>query len=284
MGFGSGGGGSSSISGASDAALNNPQNSQVLTYDTVSAKWKNASIPVSSTQPEINSKLGIFKAAVANRNNMSVPLVFAGSSTIAGAGASAADRQFVRIFTALVQAAYPLRSGTHPSFVSLGSATLPLANGIQGIGAGISGSTSSNFLTSTTIGQIAALAPRCIIIQVGANDYGSNVNPATYKANMTSQLANLRSAINAPCLYVLVHQYRRGDTTPNYSWSAYANALNEIADASSDAMFINTEPYFTAAGSPSPDPFDLLGSDNLHSTDAGHAMIADVLKDSFKLV
>jgi len=284
MGFGSGGGGSSSISGASDAALNNPQTSQVLTYDTVTAKWKNASLPVSSAQPEINTKLGIFKAAVANRDSMSVPIVFAGSSTVAGAGASSGDRQFVRIFTALVQAAYPLRTGSHPSFTSLGSATLPLANGIQGIGAGIGGTTSSNFLTSTTIGQIAALTPRCIVIQVGANDYGSNVNPSTYKTNMTNQLASLRSAINAPCLFVLMHQYRRGDTTPNYSWTAYATALNEIADASSDAIFVNIEPFFAAAGVPAPDLFNLLGSDNLHSTDAGHAMIADVLKDSFKLV
>lgn len=283
MGFNNGGGGSASISGASDAALNNPQNSQVLTYDTAAAKWKNASIPVASVQPEINAKLGIIKAAIANRNDMPVPFVFAGSSTVAGAGASSGDRQFTRVFTTLVQAAYPLRTGSHPSFTSLASASPPLANGIQGVGAGVGGTTSSNFLTSTTIGQIAALAPRCIVIQVGSNDYAANVNPATYKTNMTNQLASLRTAINTPCLFVLMHQYRRGDVTPTYQWGAYANALSEIADASADAIFVNTEPYFTAAGVPTPDAFNLLGSDNIHSTDAGHAMIADVLKDSFKL-
>lgn len=46
MGFG--GGGSSSISSASDVALNNPGGNQVFTYDTATSKWKNAPAPVTS--------------------------------------------------------------------------------------------------------------------------------------------------------------------------------------------------------------------------------------------
>ncbi len=42
MGFGGSGGGSASIAGSSDVALNNPANNNVLTYDTSSSKWKNA--------------------------------------------------------------------------------------------------------------------------------------------------------------------------------------------------------------------------------------------------
>lgn len=41
MGFGAGGGGSSTIGGATDVALNNPSNGQVLTYDGSVGKWKN---------------------------------------------------------------------------------------------------------------------------------------------------------------------------------------------------------------------------------------------------
>ena len=41
MGFGSGGG-SSAIAGASDVTFNNPLNLDVLTYDSTTAKWKNA--------------------------------------------------------------------------------------------------------------------------------------------------------------------------------------------------------------------------------------------------
>lgn len=41
MGFNSGGGGSSAISGATDVALSNPLNGQVLSYDSTSTKWRN---------------------------------------------------------------------------------------------------------------------------------------------------------------------------------------------------------------------------------------------------
>lgn len=43
MGFGgSGGGGNGAIGSATDVALNNPANNQVLTYDGSVGKWKNA--------------------------------------------------------------------------------------------------------------------------------------------------------------------------------------------------------------------------------------------------
>lgn len=42
MGYGGSGGGSSSIAGSSDVALSSPSDSQVLTYDSGTAKWTNA--------------------------------------------------------------------------------------------------------------------------------------------------------------------------------------------------------------------------------------------------
>lgn len=42
MGFGGGSSGSGTIGGASDAALNNPTNNDILTYDSGTSKWKNA--------------------------------------------------------------------------------------------------------------------------------------------------------------------------------------------------------------------------------------------------
>jgi len=49
MGFGGQSGSSSSISGASDVTLNAPASTQVLTYDSNVAKWKNAAIPASAS-------------------------------------------------------------------------------------------------------------------------------------------------------------------------------------------------------------------------------------------
>lgn len=51
MGFGGGSGGGGNIGSATDVALNNPSNNQVLTYDGSVGKWKNVasqSAPVSS--------------------------------------------------------------------------------------------------------------------------------------------------------------------------------------------------------------------------------------------
>lgn len=53
MGFGGGNSGNVSISGASDVALNNPSNNQVLSYDTTSLKWKNASVTGSAVASPI---------------------------------------------------------------------------------------------------------------------------------------------------------------------------------------------------------------------------------------
>ena len=46
MGFGgSGGGGGGSISAASDVALNNPLNNNVLSYNSTTSKWTNSTVP-----------------------------------------------------------------------------------------------------------------------------------------------------------------------------------------------------------------------------------------------
>lgn len=51
MGFGgSSGGGSSTVSGLNDVALSNPANSEILTFDTTSQKWKNAGLSAGTSE------------------------------------------------------------------------------------------------------------------------------------------------------------------------------------------------------------------------------------------
>lgn len=58
MGFGgSGGGGGGTIGSATDVALNNPANNQVLQYDGTIGKWKNATSTASSGV-SVNSQSG----------------------------------------------------------------------------------------------------------------------------------------------------------------------------------------------------------------------------------
>lgn len=52
MGFGPGGGGSSSIGTSSDVALSNPADNEVLTYDAGTGKWKNAVVNGGGSTPD----------------------------------------------------------------------------------------------------------------------------------------------------------------------------------------------------------------------------------------
>ncbi len=80
MGFG-GSGGNGSISGASDAALNNPANNHVLTYDSAISKWKNAVSPsaaVSSvagrTGAVVLSKADVNLGNIDNTSDLNKPI------------------------------------------------------------------------------------------------------------------------------------------------------------------------------------------------------------------
>jgi hypothetical protein len=63
MGFGSGGGGSGGIAGSNDVALNNPVNTEVLSYDSSTSKWKNAT---TVTQAAVDAKQDISAKGQAN--------------------------------------------------------------------------------------------------------------------------------------------------------------------------------------------------------------------------
>lgn len=92
MGFnpGGGGGGSSSIATATDAALNNPLNNDVLTYDNSVSKWKNATAPAAAVS-SVAGKTGAVSlvkgdvglANVDNTSDVNKPLSTAAQTALA---------------------------------------------------------------------------------------------------------------------------------------------------------------------------------------------------------
>lgn len=226
----------------------------------------------------------LLRVLLATRDSGPRPLVYCGSSTTAGSNATAEARRYVNLLTAALQAAFPLRTGAvSPAMRTLSQAAgASLTAGVQGVNAGVGGTTASNYLTSTTRGQIAGLAPTMILHMVGSNDYASKIAVATYKANVRTQIDALDSAISTPHVHVLVQPYERGDVTnPAAPWSAYGTALRELADADlARRLYLDISEPYTAAGVPSPDPLDLLDTDLVHQTDAGHAAMAELLRDA----
>ncbi len=55
--------------------------------------------------------------------------------------------------------------------------------------------------------------------------------------------------------------------------------MREIAAADpANVIFIDLQPAFEAIGIPTADPLDVIGSDSIHPTDAGHGLLADLTR------
>ena len=224
--------------------------------------------------------LGLFHAAMAARRTRPVVIVGAGSSTMAGNNASTAERRFWNLLRAAVVAAYP--GGDSPPVRSLASAaaTPPTTNGIHFVNAGVSSTQSSDYLTLTTGGQVAALNPAVVVHMIGSNDYGANVNPNTYESRVTARIAQIDADATGTVLHILVHPYERTDVTGRtYDWADYGAAMRRISVANPGrVVFFDLSPYYYTAVQGTGNRYSVIDSDNLHQTDTGHAMMADLLR------
>lgn len=240
------------------------------------------SIPAGATIT--TGAIGILRAGIAVRTAAPCRIVFAGSSTTAGNGASAKAKRYVDRLIVALQAAYPSGLGTETTVVDSTSAsfgTLSTAAGIHGYNAGEAGTTSNGYLTSAEMTSIGALNPRAVIHMIGANDYLGNVDPATVKTNVLAKIAALKAATSGPCVHILVQSYQRLDaTSPAYPWWAYGDVLREIAISDPDHVaFVDVSEPFRLSGVPGSDPLALI-ADTVHPSDSGHALLADLQRQA----
>jgi lysophospholipase L1-like esterase len=225
--------------------------------------------------------------AIEQRASRPVMIVFAGSSTSNGAGATTVAARYTNTLMTMIQAKYPQPNG-QPEIATKTRAsntvTLPLANGIQGLAAGVSNTTSANYLTDATIAVISSYNPVMVQHMVGSNDWASNLSLATYKANIRAQIDQLDNSATEPMIHVLVHSYQRLDVGAKaIPWSAYGAAMKELADADPDhVFFIDGSQAFADRGVPGADPDNLIADDNIHPTNDGHALIASTLFQAYE--
>lgn len=228
--------------------------------------------------------MGLFYAAIAGRKLRPVVMVGAGSSTTAGYGISLDDERWLNRFALALQAAYPLIPGrSQPPTRTLAEAVAkpPSENGIQFVNAGINSATAANYLTATTLPQVAALSPSVILHMVGANDWAAGTTAADYKTTMLSKLTALDAATTGPVLHVLIQSFAPdlGLSRP-VSWSDYAKALEEIAEErASNTIFVDVSPMFKLAGLPGDDYYGLMQGDDLHLNSSGQSLMADTIRE-----
>lgn len=220
-----------------------------------------------------SSKLSRFYGIVGNRDATTVPIVTLGSSTSVGQGASATGRGFPHRLFAGLQRMFPKASGTEASPIGINGAAP--SNGVYGALGAQGGTTSYDFLTETKVSQIAALSPALVHIMVGTNDSPGR-DPALLKAAIRYWLDKLQAACPPSTLYVLSLPFQRMDQTfTTYTWAQYGQVQAQIAANDPNVVFFDLTPPFIANGVPGSDPFDFVGTDNLHPTDRGHDLLAN---------
>lgn len=216
------------------------------------------------------------------RTTEPVALAFAGSSTTQGQNATRPENRFVDLLTKSFQRAYPSGSGEETTPSTSVSADFDLVHerpGVHGYNAGESGTSSADYLDGEERSRLATLNPRMVMHMVGSNDAANGVTASVYKENVRVVIDDLRLKTTEPLLHVLVQPYERYDITPAVPWDEYGQALAEIAaESPDDVVYLDISPAYYAAGVPGDDPRNLISDDLIHQTDAGHALMASLLR------
>ncbi len=218
------------------------------------------------------------RGLLAQSGTAPVNIAFAGSSSVAGNNATAEAKRFVNRFSTSIQAIYPSGLGTEKAVAAWTAPTTTTA-GIQVWNIGQGGTTAATYLgtapSSWQYLKFADVKPVAIFHMVGSNDWALDVAPATYKANLQASIAAIDAQFTAPHVHVLLHAFRRtGGIDGPYEWSQYKQAMQEIAAADpADVLFFDLEAVGEANDLSGGDPLNLLDTDNVHPTDAGHALI-----------
>lgn len=207
--------------------------------------------------------------------------IFMGSSTTAGNGASDAHHRYANLFSALLvtHAANSLAPAA-VAVATSGSPARPTDPGLYFWNSGVGGATSADYYGSSRQTVATALQPNLMIHMIGANDFANQVALATYKSNIQAVLTDARTR-SPGVKHLLIHSFVRLDVTnPTIPWSAYGAILTQLADENADVIAaIDVSDLWAARGvlTGGTDPDNLIGADNIHATDAGHAFLADTI-------
>ena len=222
--------------------------------------------------------------ALARRRSQPVRLLFLGSSTTYGVGASTPAARFVDQVVARLQETFP--AGELAPAVTRGlkdSTERPDEEpGVQGINGAVGGSTAATYFTDAHEYAVRVVQPACVVHMIGSNDTVARVPAATFVAQVEDVVRRIDAASATPPCHVLVQPVRRYQVSLD-AWQEYRNALQQLAARLPRATFVDLGSNFEAHDALGSDPEDLIGADAVHPTDAGHALLAETLADALDL-
>jgi lysophospholipase L1-like esterase len=235
-----------------------------------------ASLAGTGQGENINPKQGILLAALTASTTTAIKIAMLGSSTTVGNNASDAAHRYVNLLADAFRTEY----GSGGATAALDGSASPTTAGVHVRNGGVGSTTAANYVNGTRHGYITTLQPQIVTHMIGSNDYGTNVNPATYKTNVQTVIDDIDAEVTGPVLHILINAYQRTDVTGSYAFALYGEKLAEIAAANDNVTYVDLNPSYIARGWPGADPDNLIDTDNLHQTDAGHAFMARLLFDA----
>lgn len=134
---------------------------------------------------------------------------------------------------------------------------------------------------STTTGAIADLAttrPTLVIIDLGGNEYWSQVDPAVFETNLRTMITNINTARPGVDIMLYLHEEiswpTAGNTywpqsTPKYPWSQYAARIFTVASTIPTGM-VDMRQFINPSNG---NPAGLWTSDGIHLNDAGQSVV-----------
>ena len=221
--------------------------------------------------------LAAWNNALANTDTAQANIVWLGSSTTYGNNATAPDKRYVNLVT------NRLRGSQGPEPVVRPASNYPNRNtepGVHGYLSAFGGTTSENYVNDSTRPWILWERPSLIVHMIGSNDsidaepYA--VTAAEYEANVAAEVDRLDAGAQTPISHVLVHTYRRAGTSLE-KWATYRDALERVAASRSNVLVVDISAEYEQADHIGADPLNLIDTDGVHQTDAGHAFMADLL-------
>jgi lysophospholipase L1-like esterase len=124
--------------------------------------------------------------------------------------------------------------------------------------------------------RAGSLDPALMVMIVGSNDHATQIDPATFKANIGSAIRYARLASRSPLPVLLVLPYLRpGLGLGTYSFASYGQRLAELAAELPDVDYLDVSPHWPVDEASDVD--HLFNADGVHPSDAGHAWMAELI-------
>ena len=154
------------------------------------------------------------------------------------------------------------------------------SSGVRMYNSGKSGAVTSDFTADSTVLQRAGTLSDVagIFMELGPNEWANNVSPATFETNLRSLISTYQSGLTStvPDICLIINHRRLDLSSPTYDWDDYAQKMYAVASSIPGVYIMDMRPYFPTVNDATHDPQDILSSDNVHPTTAGHALYARV--------